>query len=135
MVQDPGFQKQIQRMGELVEQLESGADPAARATAKAALTLRREGDVWAITLRVARGACLSASLPSRQPGVLVRLLPLDGELVGMAVAIDDTRRLVDLHDPAMNGPRRVAGAPAGAANPIHSKSRNAGMPCSVNVGT
>jgi Fe-S cluster biogenesis protein NfuA len=34
MAQDAAFQKQIQRMGELVEQLESGADPSVRAMAK-----------------------------------------------------------------------------------------------------
>lgn len=34
MAQDAAFQKQIQRMGELVEQLESGADPSVRALAK-----------------------------------------------------------------------------------------------------
>jgi Fe-S cluster biogenesis protein NfuA len=34
MAQDAAFQKQIQRIGELVEQLESGADPSARALAK-----------------------------------------------------------------------------------------------------
>jgi Fe-S cluster biogenesis protein NfuA len=34
MAQDAAFQKQIQRIGELVEQLESGTDPSARAVAK-----------------------------------------------------------------------------------------------------
>jgi len=34
MAQDAAFQKRIQRMGELVEQLELGADPSARAIAK-----------------------------------------------------------------------------------------------------
>ena len=34
MAQDAAFQKRIQRIGELVEQLESAADPNARAMAK-----------------------------------------------------------------------------------------------------
>jgi len=34
MAQDAAFQKQIQRIGELVEQLETGSDPSARALAK-----------------------------------------------------------------------------------------------------
>src|ERR1700761_1944562 len=34
MAQDPGFQKQIQRIAELVEQLEASADPSSRATAR-----------------------------------------------------------------------------------------------------
>jgi Fe-S cluster biogenesis protein NfuA len=34
MAQDPAFQKQIQRIGELVEQLEASSDPNSRATAK-----------------------------------------------------------------------------------------------------
>lgn len=34
MAQDPGFQKQVQRIAELVELLEKSADPSSRATAK-----------------------------------------------------------------------------------------------------
>jgi Fe-S cluster biogenesis protein NfuA len=81
MAQDAAFQRQIQRIGELVEQLETGSDPSARALAKELLE----------SLMALHGAALERILElaseAGEPGeVLIRKYGVD-ELVSSVLLL------------------------------------------------